>query len=268
MVREVRHPAGDPGLSGHVADRYDLRPDIDFSTRVEAALGRGGDRWQLRTDRGRRLSCRFYVMASGCLSVPKPPDIEGADRFDGDVYFTSSWPHEGVDFTGKRVAVIGTGSSGIQAIPLIAAQATQLTVFQRTPNFSIPAHNGPPPAERLAALDRPGGLSRGGPVVARRGAREPTDISGVTATDEVRRGRFESAWESGELFRILGVFNDQLFNPASNEIVAEMIREKIRTVVMDPRRPRPFAPGTTPLGPNGRVWIPTTSRPSICPMSG
>src|SRR6202035_2966669 len=125
--------------------------------------------WDIETDRGERVHSRFYIMATGCLSMPKEPDIEGAERFTGNVYFTSTWPHEGVDFTGKRVAVIGTGSSGIQSIPLIAAEAAQLTVVQRTPNFSIPAHNGPPSAERLAALvaDRAGyreaaKMSRGG----------------------------------------------------------------------------------------------------------
>lgn len=92
-------------------------------------------------------------MATGCLSAPKEVDIEGADRFAGDVYFTSRWPHEGVDFTGKRVAVIGTGSSAVQSIPLIAEQAAALTVFQRTPAFSVPADNGPLPPDRLAALD-------------------------------------------------------------------------------------------------------------------
>ena len=91
-------------------------------------------------------------MATGCLSVPKEPDIPGAERFAGEVYFTSSWPHEGVDFTGKRVGVIGTGSSGIQSIPLIAKEASELFVFQRTPNFSMPADNGPAPADRMAEI--------------------------------------------------------------------------------------------------------------------
>src|SRR5713101_102281 len=138
---------------GHVADRYDLRRDIQFSTRVESAVwDESASRWCVRTDHGEEITCRDYVMASGCLSLPKTPDIEGANRFRGEIYFTGKWPHEGVNFTGKRVAVIGTGSSGIQSIPLIAAAADQLTVFQRTPNFSIPAGNGPAPAERLAAL--------------------------------------------------------------------------------------------------------------------
>src|ERR1700722_12094225 len=111
----------------HVADRYDLRRDIEFSTAVEAAVwDEPARRWRLRTDRGGQVSCRYYVMASGCLSLPKSPDIPGAERFAGEVYFTSKWPHERVDFSGKRVAVIGTGSSGIQSIPVIAAEAAQL----------------------------------------------------------------------------------------------------------------------------------------------
>ena len=151
---------------GHVADRHDLRSSIEFSTRVQGAdWDEAASRWRVRTEGGDEVSARFFVMATGCLSIPKAVDIEGTGRFHGDVYFTSSWPHEGVDLTGKRVAVIGTGSSGIQSIPLMAAQASQLTVFQRTPNFSLPAHNGAPSAERLAALasdrtriaTRPGG---------------------------------------------------------------------------------------------------------------
>jgi cation diffusion facilitator CzcD-associated flavoprotein CzcO len=136
-----------------VAERYDLRRDIDIDTRVVAA--RRDDaavRWRLRTDAGEDIGCRHYVMATGCLSMPKAPDIPGADGYAGEVCFTSRWPHQGVDFTGQRVAVIGTGSSGVQSIPTIAAQAAQLTVFQRTPNFSIPAGNGPVRPERLAPL--------------------------------------------------------------------------------------------------------------------
>jgi len=138
---------------GHVADRHDLRGDIRFSTRVdEAHWDEATRRWHVRTDTGDELVCQHFVMATGCLSMPKTLDIEGADRFQGDVYFTSRWPHEGVDFTGKRVGVIGTGSSGIQSIPIIASQADQLTVFQRTPNFSIPAGNGPIPQSKLDAF--------------------------------------------------------------------------------------------------------------------
>lgn len=235
---------------GHVADRYDLRRDIRFGTRITAAVwDEGGRRWRLRTSHGDEVSCRYYVMASGCLSLPKTPDIEGADRYQGEVYFTGMWPHDRVDFSGKKVAVVGTGSSGIQAIPLIAREAAQLTVFQRTPNFSAPAHNGAPSPERLAWLaeDRDGyreaaRWSRGGMPA------ELTDISGVTASEDVRRQRFEDAWQAGELFAVLGVFSDQGFNPVSNEYVAEMIREKIRAKVSDPDTADALCPRNHPFG--------------------
>jgi len=132
-----------------VADKHDLRRDIRFDTRVDSASwDDGANRWTVSTSAG-DIIAKHYVMATGCLSVPKVPDVPGAGRFQGEVYMTGSWPHEDVDFTGKRVAVIGTGSSGIQSIPIIAEQAAQLTVFQRTPNFSIPAHHGPIAEDRL-----------------------------------------------------------------------------------------------------------------------
>jgi cation diffusion facilitator CzcD-associated flavoprotein CzcO/acetyl esterase/lipase len=226
------------------ADRHGLRSDIEFSTTVTSAhWDERESRWKITTDRGQEVWCRYYIMASGCLSIPKSAELEGASRFAGQVYFTSRWPHEGVDFTGQRVAVIGTGSSGIQSIPLIARQASELTVFQRTPNFSIPAHNGPAPADRLMQLseDRDGyrhaaRWSRGG-IPA-----EPTDILGVTASEEVRRERFDAAWAQGELFGVLGVFADQGVNPASNDIVAGMIREKIRMAVDDPETAEALCP--------------------------
>ncbi len=234
----------------HVADRYDLRRDIRFSTRVTAAVwDEAARRWRLRTGHGDEVSCRYCIMASGCLSLPKTPDIEGVDRYRGEVYLTGRWPHDRVDFSGKRVAVVGTGSSGIQCVPLIAAEAARLTVFQRTPNFSVPAHNGPPPPDRLARLaaDRDGyreaaRWSRGGIPV------ELTDVSGLTAPEDVRRERFEAAWQAGELFAILGVFSDQGVNPVSNELVAEMIREKIRAIVSDADVADALCPKDYPFG--------------------
>ena len=234
----------------HVADRYDLRRDIRFGTRITAAVwDEAARRWRLRTGDGNELSCRYYIMASGCLSLPKTPDIDGVDRYRGEVYLTGRWPHDRVDFSGKRVAVVGTGSSGIQCIPLIAGEATRLTVFQRTPNFSVPARNGPAPADRVTQLatDRDGyreaaRWSRGGVP------RELTDVSGVTAPQQVRRERFEAAWQAGELFAILGVFSDQGVNPVSNEHVAGMIREKIRAVVSDADVADALCPKDYPFG--------------------
>ena len=136
-------------------------------------------------------------------------DIAGVDRFAGEVYLTGRWPHEEVDFTAKRVAVIGTGSSGIQAIPVIAAQAAQLTVFQRTPNFSMPALNGPPPGNRLAALAADRDAYREAAKRSRGGVTfEASDPRRATAPEEVRRERFEAAWQQGELFSIAAAFND------------------------------------------------------------
>jgi cation diffusion facilitator CzcD-associated flavoprotein CzcO/acetyl esterase/lipase len=235
----------------HVAQRYDLRRSFRFETRVEGAVWDDETRrWQVKTDRGDIVSCRFYIMATGCLSMPKEPDIEGAGSFGGEVYFTNRWPHEGVDFSGKRVAVIGTGSSGIQSIPLIAAQAAQLTVFQRTPNYSIPAHNGPPEPARLEALAterdayrEEARWSRGG--VPRHALSE---LTGATASDEALRDRFEWAWEVGELFSIGNVLADQLVNPDANERVAELVRGKIRSIVADPETAEALCPKDHPIG--------------------
>ena len=128
----------------HVADRFDLRRDIRLSTRVTAAVfDDATNRWTVTTDRGDRVSARFCIMATGCLSDAQVPQIEGFETFEGRWYHTGRWPHEGGDFTGLRVGVIGTGSSAIQSIPIIAQQAAHLFVFQRTPNYSVPARNAP-----------------------------------------------------------------------------------------------------------------------------
>src|SRR3954463_5010750 len=223
--------------ANHVADRFDLRKDIEFQTGVERAEWDEDEAcWTVTTTTGETISARFYIMATGCLSQSKLPEVPGIDTFTGPTYHTGHWPHEGVDFTAQRVAVIGTGSSGIQSIPLIAQQATQLTVFQRTPNFSIPAGNGPVPQQRLEQLAADRDAYREAAKWSRGGIpQELTEIRGTMAPPEVRRERFEAAWEAGELFAILGVFADQGVNPESNEIVAEMIREKIRAVVTDPQ---------------------------------
>ncbi|CAA9251608.1 MAG: Cyclohexanone monooxygenase [uncultured Acidimicrobiales bacterium] len=235
---------------GHVADRYDLRRDIELSTRVDAAVwDESTSRWRVRTDGGREISCRHLVMASGCLSVPKSLDLDGADRFQGDVYLTSRWPHEGVDLTGKRVAVIGTGSSGIQSIPIIADQAAQLTVFQRTPNFSLPAHNGPPASATVDALAADRDAYREAARWSRGGIPgDPPEHSALASNEEVRRARFEEAWAAGELFAILGTFNDLLVSREANELVAEMIREKIRSIVDDPETAEALSPRDHPFG--------------------
>ena len=233
-----------------ITDRYDLRPDIRFNTKVDAAEWDDAvAQWRITTAAGDTLTAQYYVMATGCLSMPKDLDIEGADNFTGATYFTSRWPHEGVDFTGMRVGVIGTGSSGIQSIPLIAEEAAELTIFQRTPNFSSPAHNGAVDPVRRAPLeaDRDGyrqaaRLSNGGVPI------EPTLDTAASLTLEQREAKFEGAWEAGELFSMLNVFADQGTDRAANDIVAEMIRTKIRTIVKDPETAELLCPKDHPFG--------------------
>ncbi len=238
------------GYLNHVADKFDLRREIVFGTRVEQARFQDATSvWQVRTDGGEDVSCRFVVMATGCLSIPKEPDIEGVDQFAGEMYFTHRWPHDGVDFTGKRVAVIGTGSSGIQSIPLIAEQASQLVVFQRTPCFSMPANNGPTPAERLARLDAGEAAYRDAARLSRGGVpmeRSITPTFSVSAAE--RRQQFERLWETGELLEVLNVYADVLTNQAANDELADFFREKIHCLVDDPQTASMLCPTDYPVG--------------------
>ena len=236
---------------GFVADRYDLRRHIRFHARVTTAKwDQAEERWLLTTDDGSTISCHYYIMATGCLSSPKPPEIDGVADFKGEVYFTGRWPHEEVKFADKRVAVIGTGSSGIQAIPLIAEQAAHLTVFQRTPNFALPAHNGPAAADRLALLESD-----------RASYREQArwSLSGVPwqrqtvfswqLSDAERRGRFEKAWARGDLvYTLTQLWADQGVDVDGNKLVADLIREKIRAIVNDPKKAAALSPHDHPFG--------------------
>ena len=221
----------------HVADRFDLRRDITFSTRVESAVfDEASGTWTVSTGGGHAVRARFVVMATGSLSTANRPDFPGVDAYTGQVLHTGLWPHEPVDFTGRRVAVIGTGSSAIQSIPVIARQAEQLTVFQRTPNYAIPAHNQPLDPEAVAAIKERYDEFR---VANRRmtaafGSRWPAnDVSAVAVDEGRRRELLEARWQLGGL-PFLGAFNDILLDPAANEVVAEFVREKIRSVVADP----------------------------------
>jgi cyclohexanone monooxygenase len=151
MERKVRNPTRDPALRRSC--RRPLRPDIQFETRVTSAVyDEVSSRWTVTTDQGDKVSARFYIMASRCLSSSKLPETNGLETYRGDTYHTGRWPHDGVDCTGKRVAVMRTGSSSIQYIPTIADQAAHLTVFQKTPNFSLPAKNGPNDSVEVAAV--------------------------------------------------------------------------------------------------------------------
>ncbi|HEX6030929.1 MAG TPA: NAD(P)/FAD-dependent oxidoreductase, partial [Tepidiformaceae bacterium] len=213
-------------------------------------------RWLVDTERGDRLSAQFCIMATGCLSAARVPDYKGIDGFRGDWYHTGQWPHEGVDFTGKRVAVIGTGSSGIQSIPIIAQQASQLYVFQRTPNFSLPAFNDRLNEERIreyrqnfqelkaAARETAAGL-----LV------NPNEQSVLEVPEEERRREFENRWEQGG-FHLLESYIDLMVTKDANDKAAEFIRNKIREVVKDPEVAEMLCPRDHPLG-TKRICIDT-----------
>jgi cyclohexanone monooxygenase len=232
-----------------VADKFDLKRDIQFETRVTAAhWDEAAQQWEVRTDRGDVVRARFCIMATGCLSAPRKPDFAGIDDFQGPWYHTGQWPHEGVDFTGQRVAVIGTGSSAIQSIPQIAAQATALTVFQRTANFSIPAHNKPLDQERQQWIDEHFEEFR---EAARASGFGGSNVFNLTPASEVtpeeQRAMFEEKWNIGGV-TYLGSFGDLLFNKDSNDAAAEFVREKIRSIVKDPETAELLAPKDHPLG--------------------
>ena len=234
----------------HVADRFDLRRDIAFGTRVTAAtFGEEAGLWVVRTDRGDEVRCRYLLSAVGCLSLPKEPEIAGLELFAGRWVQTGAWPHEPVDVAGKRVAVIGTGSSGIQSIPVLAEQAAHLTVFQRTANYSVPALNGPVNAEYEAQVRadyvahcKMARMTRGGVP-----PRINTGLSAMEVSPEERRAKFEQAWKFGA-FSLQSVFRDILSNPEANAAVAEFVQEKIRGVVKDPALAEKLMPHRNPFG--------------------
>ena len=233
-----------------VANKHNMYPHITFNTSVKNAVWKETTKkWAVTTNTGDTITCSHYIMATGCLSVPKELDIEGNDSFEGGMYVTGRWPHDDVDFTGRRVAIIGTGSSGIQSIPLIAAQASQVTIFQRTPNFSVPAFNGPISDDRKAPLIADRDTYRESAKWTRGGVPLPaSEVSALVATPEQRREMFEAMWKRGELFSILGIFSDQSSNREANDIVSEMIREKIREAVNDPATAELLCPKTYPFG--------------------
>ncbi|MFL5831110.1 MAG: alpha/beta hydrolase fold domain-containing protein, partial [Solirubrobacteraceae bacterium] len=251
-----RYPTGPEilGYLNHVADRFDLRRDIQLSTRVERAeYDETAERWLLTTADGARFSARYCVMASGCLTSVNRPEFEGLDDFRGEWRHTARWPHDGVELAGKRIGVIGTGSTGIQLIPQLARQAGQLHVFQRTANFSMPARNTPldPDVQRSAKADY---------RERRRLAREslsgvprshPDAIpqrSALDATPAERERIFERGWAEGGIGGVLLAFNDINVNPEANAVAAEFVRSKIRQIVDDSETAERLCPTTHPIG--------------------
>ena len=233
----------------HVADRFDLRRDIQLETRVTAAVfDEATNRWTVETDRGDRVSARFCIMATGCLSSAQVPKFKGLETFEGTWYHTGHWPHEGVDFTGQTVAIIGTGSSAIQSIPIIAKQTKHLYVFQRTPNYSVPARNAPLDAdyERSVKADyaefrRQARESRVGFVMER------SEESALAVEAEQRRREYEKRWDRGGL-GFSSAYADILTDQDANATAAEFFRAKIHAIVRDASVADLLVPRDYPLG--------------------
>ncbi len=250
--------AGQPEIlkyAGHVADRFDLRSDIQFDTRVTSAhYDEFNQCWSITTDKNQNYQSRYCVMATGCLSVTNTPEIEGASDFSGPIYHTGQWPHEGVDFTDVSVGIIGTGSSGIQAIPVIAEQAKHLTIFQRTPNYTMPAHNKPLTQafreqaranyDKIRADQRASlagivgyGFGFGGAELV-----EPTEQLKITTADQ-RKKLVED-----EGFGAFRTFMDVGIDPEANEMACEMYREHLATIIDDPVTASGLMPRNYPIG--------------------
>ncbi len=246
-----RYPAQDEILRyiNHVADRFDLRRDIQFKTKVAAAhLDEATGLWRVTTEAGETVTARFCIMASGALSAARKPDFDGLDNFKGNWYHTGHWPHEPVDFTGQRVAVIGTGSSGIQVAPTIAAQAEHLTVFQRTPNFSIPAWNHPLTNEMQDAWKKDYSKHRATAKASKSGALyEYSQRSAFEVSDEERQRELDARWAKGGA-NFTHCFNDLFKVKEANDFAADYVRSKIREIVADPATAAKLTPTDHAIG--------------------
>jgi cyclohexanone monooxygenase len=235
--------------ANHVADKLDLRRDILFDTRVtETSFDETTLQWSIGTDHGDNFTADFTIMATGCLSTARVPNFKGMETFKGKTYHTGAWPHEGVDFSGLRVGIIGTGSSAIQAIPVIAEQASDLTVFQRTPNFSIPSRNGPLTQgyerqwkDEYTKLRAEARETRTG-ILA-----NPNDFSALSVSPEERHRIYEERWATGGT-TFMAAFNDLIFSQEANDTASNFVRGKIREIVKDPATAELLAPKNHPIG--------------------
>jgi cyclohexanone monooxygenase len=247
----------------HVADRFDLRRDIDFGTEVlSAAYDEADNVWSVETDRGGIYRARYLVMATGALSKPQEPPFPSLDAFTGEWYQTSRWPHDAVQLAGKRVGLIGTGSTGIQFATAVAPEVEHLFVFQRTANYSVPARNRPLDPGMAAEYKRNYAAHRESARYSGGGTAideyydepgygpppEPQEISALSVGDEERRAEYERRWRYGGAPEVLAVYADLMVSDEANETLSEFVREQIRAIVEDPDTAELLCPNTHPLG--------------------
>jgi cyclohexanone monooxygenase len=232
------------GYLNHVADRFDLRRSIEFETGIERAwFNDETHRWDVVTDKGETISARFFICAVGLLSSTNFPAIEGKETFKGEMYHTSQWPKREVELKGKRVGVIGTGSTGVQLITEIAPIAKHLTVFQRTPQYSVPAQHGPVSPERVAAIKADlDGFRRSLRSSLTAFGFQESDVPAMSVTPEQQQAEFQKAWEIGGGFRYLFAFSDIGTDRQANEVAAAFVRKKIAEIVKNPETAKTLTP--------------------------
>lgn len=253
----------------HVADRFDIRPTFAFDTAVEKlTFDETTNLWSVTTSRGDRLKARFVITACGCISAIQKPDYPGLDGFAGELFYTGAWPHEPPSFAGKRVGIIGTGASGVQAIPILAREAAHLTVFQRTPNFVLPARNAALEPEweawvkdhydeiRAKCLASPGAVPWDG-----------VQRSALETPAEEREAIYRRVWELGGLRFFVETFSDLITSAEANDTAAEFVRARIREVVKDPKIAEMLSPRghyiATKRPPLGDDYYATYNRPNV-----
>ena len=220
----------------HVVDKFDLRRHIRFNTKVTSAVwDQESSTWQVTAHDGYTARARYLVAATGVLSAPFYPDVPGRDSFRGEAYHTGLWPKTEVDFTGKRVAVIGTGSSGVQVIPVIAPEVASLTVYQRTPNWATPLNNRPITPEEQAELKA--GFEAIRDTVGKSASgflHQPSAKMTFDDSPEERQAFYERVWQLGGFGKIISNYRDMTMNPAANAEWSRFVADKIRAVVEGP----------------------------------
>ena len=229
----------------HFADRYDLRRDITFGTHVDSVTWNDEtSRWELRTDKGQHVTAQFVIEGVGLLSSTNLPAFPGQEKFKGEIHHTARWPHEEVSFAGKRVGIIGTGSSGVQCIAEIAPECEHLTVFQRTPQYIVPAVHGPRDPKILESInaDYEGYWDSVLRSVKAFGFEE-SSITGDGMSPEERDDIFERQWNSGGGFQFMfATFNDVGTSLETNQAATDFIKRKIKAIVKDPETAAKLTP--------------------------
>ena len=243
--------------ANHVADRFNLKKDIEFNVEVKASrFDENLKTWKITTNTGEEIDAQYFIMATGCISTTQMPNIKGLSDYVGNTFHTGNWPHEEVDFSGQSIAVIGTGSSGIQSIPVLAKQAKKLTVFQRTPNYSIPSQNEPMTKKYERSWKDVYSERRKEMRYSAHGSlKDLNDVPALSVDEDQRQELYTKRWAIGGT-GFLGSFNDLLTNADANYTAAEYVRQQIKRVVKDKETAEILCPRSYPIG-TKRICIDT-----------